>query len=97
MNIYITWTGCMLAKLEAAGLRLKQAKCAFMLPSVDYLGHTIMLEGLQPTKEKVHAIVEAPAPQKVSQLRSFLTLFNYYIPRALGTERVKAFQAARSS
>ena len=28
-----------LTRLEKAGLRLKQEKCSFMLPSVDYLGH----------------------------------------------------------
>ena len=67
-----------LSRLEAAGLRLKRDKCTFMLPSVEYLGHTISAEGLQPTTEKVRAIVEAPAPQNVSQLRSFLGLVNYY-------------------
>ena len=67
-----------LPRLEAAGLRLKRDKCTFMLPSVEYLGHTISAEGLQPTTEKVRAIVEAPAPQNVSQLRSFLGLVNYY-------------------
>ena len=67
-----------LSRLEAAGLRLKRDKCTFMLPSVEYLGHTILAEGLQPTTEKVRAIVDAPAPQNVSQLRSFLGLVNYY-------------------
>ena len=67
-----------LSRLEAAGLRLKRDKCTFMLPSVEYLGHTISAEGLQLTTEKVRAIVEALAPQNVSQLRSFLLLVNYY-------------------
>ena len=30
-----------LIRLEKAGLRLKKQKCSFMLPSVDYLGHSI--------------------------------------------------------
>ena len=67
-----------LARLEKAGLRLKRSKCKFMLPSIEYLGHTISASGLQPTKEKVRAIVEAPAPHNVSQLKSFLGLLNYY-------------------
>ena len=49
-----------------------------MLPSIEYLGHTISACSLQPTKEKVRAIVEAPAPQNVSQLKSFLGLLNCY-------------------
>ena len=67
-----------LSRLEAAGLRLKRNKCTVMLPSMEYLGHTISAEGLQPTTEEVCAIVEAPAPQNVSQLRSFLGLVNCY-------------------
>ena len=38
----------------------------------------ISAEGLQPTGEKVRAIKEAPPPNNVSQLRSFLGLVNYY-------------------
>ena len=64
--------------LNQAGLRLKRAKCAFMLSSVEYLGHRISAEGIQPTQEKVRAIAEAPAPNNISQLRSFLGFVNYY-------------------
>ena len=67
-----------LVQLEKAGLRLKRSKCKFMLPSIEYLGHIISASGLQPTKEKVRAIAEAPAPHNVSQLKSFLGLLNYY-------------------
>ena len=49
-----------------------------MLPSVDYLGHIITSEGLQPTREKIHAITDAPTPTNLAQLRSFLGLVNYY-------------------
>ena len=67
-----------LSRLEQAGMRLKKNKCAFLLPQVDYLGHRISHSGLHPTKEKVRAIVEAPVPQNVSQLKSFLGMLNYY-------------------
>ena len=67
-----------LTRLAEAGLKLKQAKCSFLRPSVEYLGHNISAEGLRPTKEKIRAIQEAPAPCNVSQLRSFLGLLNYY-------------------
>ena len=67
-----------LTRLEKAGVRLKPNKCAFMLPSVDYLGHRISSEGLQPTEDKVRAIKEAPAPTSVTQLKSFLGSVNYY-------------------
>ena len=67
-----------LTRLEEAGMRLKRKKCAFMLKRVEYLGHQISAEGLQPTQEKVRAILDAPTPQNVSQLRAFLGLINYY-------------------
>ena len=67
-----------LTRLEAAGLHLKKNKCEFLLSSVEYLGHKITADGLQPTEEKVRAIKEAPPPTNVSQLRSFLGLVNYY-------------------
>ena len=67
-----------LIRLEKAGLRLKKQKCSFMLPSVDCLGHLITPEGLQPTKEKIHAITDTPIPTNLAQLRSFLALVNYY-------------------
>ena len=63
-----------LARLEAAGLRLKRNKCAFLLPSVEYLGHRISAQGLQQTVDKIKAVQEAPKPQDVSQLRSFIGL-----------------------
>ena len=64
--------------METTELRLKQHKCAFLLPAVEYLGHKISAEGIQPTEEKVRAIKEAPPPTNVTKLRSFLGLVNYY-------------------
>ena len=58
--------------LEKAGLKLKKDKYAFMLPAVEYLGHEITEAGLKLTTEKVRALVEAPVPKDISQLRSFL-------------------------
>ena len=67
-----------LSRLDNAGIRLKRNKCVFMLPAVEYLGHKISAQGLQPTQEKIQAIHEAPAPTNIGQLKSFLGLLNYY-------------------
>ena len=79
---HITNVEEVLCRLEAAGMRLKKSKCAFMLREVEYLGHRITAEGLQPTpaktQAKTQAIVSAPASQNASQLKSFLGLVNYY-------------------
>ena len=67
-----------LQRLESAGMRLKKEKCAFLLPSVAYLGHIITQEGLHTEETKVSAIVDAPEPTNVGELRSFLGMVNYY-------------------
>ena len=51
--------------LRQSGLRLKLAKCNFMVSSVDYLGYLIDKDGLHPLPEKVAAILEAPQPKNV--------------------------------
>ena len=70
--------GEVLTRLEAAGLRLRQSKCKFMQPSVEYLGHRISSDGLHPTPDMIRAISEAPAPTNMLQLRAFLGMVNYY-------------------
>ncbi|XP_025758532.1 uncharacterized protein K02A2.6-like [Oreochromis niloticus] len=67
-----------LGRLEDYGLHLKQEKCLFFQESVEYLGHIIDAAGLHKSPEKVRAVMEAPAPADVSQLRSFLGMLNYY-------------------
>ena len=77
-----------LHKLERAGLRLKRSKCTFMAPEVEYLGHKISPQGLHPTPDKIRAIGEAPKPEAVSELKSFLGLLSYYswfLPNASST------------
>eukprot|EP00731_Ephydatia_muelleri_P012306 Em0006g1200a len=67
--------GRVLTRLQEAGLKLKRSKCSFMVSTVEYLGHVISEKGIQ---EKTKAIVNAPTPQNVTQLKSFLGLLNYY-------------------
>lgn len=67
-------------RLKEHGLRIKRAKCYFMQPSVEYLGHIVDKEGIHATPDKVEAVVKAPRPTNVSELRAFLglELLNYY-------------------
>ena len=64
--------------LLANGLQLKRKKCVFMAPEVTYLGFCINQEGVSPVDEKIKPILEAPVPQNVTQLKSFLGMLNYY-------------------
>ena len=67
-----------LERLERFGLHLKQSKCEFMRESVEYLGYKIDAQGVHTLPSKVQAIAHAPPPQDPQQLRSFLSLVNYY-------------------
>ena len=63
---YLTNLSAVLQKLSAEGMKLKPEKCSFLLKEVEYLGHKISAQGLQPSLEKVRAIMEAPQPVNVS-------------------------------
>ena len=64
--------------LSEAGLRLKKSKCHFLAPQVTYCGFAVSREGVAPISDKVEAIVNAPAPRDVSQVKFFLRMINYY-------------------
>ena len=68
----------MLQRLEKYNIRANKAKCKFLMDSVEYLGHVINAEGLHTTDEKVKAILQAPEPKNVQEMRSFLGLLHYY-------------------
>ena len=55
-----------LHSLSTAALCVNKDKCVFMVSEATYLGYRIDEKGLHPTKEKVRAIVEVPAPTNVS-------------------------------
>ena len=63
-------------RLEKHGFRLKQGKCEFLLPTIEYLGHQISKNGVHPLHSKVAAIEQAPTLTNIQELRSFLGL-NY--------------------
>ena len=67
-----------MSRLEEHGLHLKLSKCVFMAPSVEYLGHHISADGIRPAEGNKRATEDAPRPQNVGQLRSFVGLLNYY-------------------
>ena len=67
-----------LSRLQAAGLRVNREKCQFGLAEVTYLGHKVSSRGVETTDDKVKAILRAPEPGSVSQLRSWLGGINYY-------------------
>ena len=79
-NILSTFQLCTAAGMNSR-YEAKITQILFLLQEVEYLGHKISANGLQPTTEKVQAIVpivQAPQPTNVTQLKSFLGMINYY-------------------
>ena len=52
-----------LDRLLEVGLRLKPKKCVFARERVDYLGHALTADGVQPNSAKVEAVKSFPKPQ----------------------------------
>ena len=67
-----------LNRLEKFGLRANLKKCNFFQDEILFCGHKINKDGLHKTVDKVEAIINAPRPTNVKQLRSFLGMLNYY-------------------
>lgn len=65
-------------KLREAGFVLRRDKCEFFEQKVKYLGYIIDADGLHKDPMKVQAIVDAPAPSTVTQVKAFVGLIGYY-------------------
>ena len=65
-------------RLRAAGLQASPAKCELGMEQLLYLGHLITREGVLPDPKNIQTILEAAAPNSVSEVRTFLGMCNYY-------------------
>lgn len=54
-------------RLQEHGLHLNLSKCVFFQERVEYIGHGLSAEGMQPLPEKAEAIVKAPPPTSVTE------------------------------
>ena len=76
--------------LKEAGLKLKRSKCDFIKRHIQYLGHLISQDGIQPLPEKLESIRDMPAPRNPKEIKQFLGLAGYYhkfVPRFLDLSR----------
>ena len=64
--------------LHGAGLKLKPSKCHFICQRVEYLGHLITPDGIQPNPQCISAVKDFPTPKSVHEVRQFLGLTSYY-------------------
>ena len=78
-------------QLRESGLKLKLQKCSFFKKHIQYLGHLISDEGIQPLLEKLESIAKMPTPKNAKQVKQFLGLIGYYrkfVPRFADISRI---------
>ena len=68
-------------RLDKFGLVINPSKCLFGVESLEFLGHLITKEGIQPLDSKVIAIRDFPTPSSLTKLREFLGLMHQFLPK----------------
>ena len=67
-----------LERFQKYGVVINPSKCELGVIKLQFLGHHVDKEGIQPLQEKVFAIKNFPLPNTRKQLREFLGLVNFY-------------------
>ena len=71
-------------RLREANLKLKPKKCVLFRKEIEYLGHRVTQNGIEPSPGKVQALHGWKPPTTMNEVRSFLGFAGYYrrfIPR----------------
>nr|XP_022909691.1 uncharacterized protein K02A2.6-like [Onthophagus taurus] len=72
-------------QLENYNVIINYEKSQFNKLSVEFLGYKMDANGIHPVENKIEALMQAPAPTNLTELRSYLGFLNYYhkfIPNA---------------
>lgn len=67
-----------LKRLETHNVKINENKCEWFVKEVTYLGFKLDKEGRHILTDRIRPILDAPAPENVHQLRSYLGTFNVY-------------------
>ena len=67
-----------LERFKQYGVIIKPSKCVLGVATLEFLGHQVNSDGIQPLEEKVKAILDFPLPSTRKKLHQFLGLINFY-------------------
>ena len=72
---------CLHAVLECFrlhGLKLKPSKCEFFKEKIEYLGHSVSLKGVWPSRDNLKATTKYPEPTMYTAIKGFIGLGGHY-------------------
>lgn len=67
-----------LDRLNKYNVKVNLKKCKFIQKKVEYLGHVLGEGKVTPNPKKTEAIVRAPVPKDVKELRSYMGMINHF-------------------
>ena len=64
--------------LRNYGLVVHPKKCAFGQEQLEFLGHVVSAQGIQPLRSSVRAVLHFGKPKSIKGLQRFLGMVNFY-------------------
>jgi len=65
-------------RFEEYNVKLNAEKCKYSVQKIKFLGHILSENGIEPNKELISGIVDAPYPENRQQLQSLIGSVQYY-------------------
>jgi hypothetical protein len=67
-----------LSVLDSAHFKVSPSKCTIAARQIEFLGHIVTTTTVEPTPDKIQAILDIPPPRTLSQANRFLGKIGYY-------------------
>ena len=78
MDEHLQHVRTLFERMRQADLKLTKRKCNFLKAHVQYLGHYISGQGLEPIPEKLKSLQQMPELTDLTEVRKFLGFVRYY-------------------
>ena len=75
---HIKWLQAILKWFQLHGLKLKPSKCEFFKEKIKYLGHSVSLKGVWPSRDNLKVIAKYPELMTYTTIKGFVGLVGHY-------------------